>query len=160
MLFKNKLRYIIALAFLSLFSSCKEDLLDVTATDRISDDAILADSTLFEAYVINRYMGVKLQDKEAEGTPPGFGRGFEYGLWSSITDESMYTNDDNTWLIQRGQLSPENTGIAGTIWYDLGLGYPRIIVNFTEWNLVSASFTPSLCLRKKNHQLQICLQRS
>ncbi|UZR97592.1 RagB/SusD family nutrient uptake outer membrane protein [Chondrinema litorale] len=116
MLFKNKLRYIIALAFLSMFSSCKEDFLDVTATDRISDDAILADSTLFEAYVINRYMGVKLQDKEAEGTPPGFGRGFEYGLWSSITDESMYTNDDNTWLIQRGQLSPENTGIAGTIW--------------------------------------------
>jgi hypothetical protein len=61
-------------------------------------------------------MGVRLTDKEAEGTPPGFGRGFEYAMWSSVTDESIYNNDDNTWLIQRGQLAPENTGIAGTIW--------------------------------------------
>jgi hypothetical protein len=60
-------------------------------------------------------MGVRLTDKEAEGTPPGFGRGFEYAMWSSVTDESIYNNDDNTWLIQRGQLAPENTGIAGTI---------------------------------------------
>ena len=37
-------------------------------------------------------------------------------MWSSVTDESIYNNDDNTWLIQRGQLAPENTGIAGTIW--------------------------------------------
>jgi len=37
-------------------------------------------------------------------------------MWSSLTDESLYNNDDNTWLIQRGQLSPENTGIAGAIW--------------------------------------------
>jgi hypothetical protein len=28
----------------------------------------------------------------------------------------MYNNDDNTWLIQRGQLAPENLGIAGTFW--------------------------------------------
>jgi hypothetical protein len=37
-------------------------------------------------------------------------------MWSSITDESIYNNDDNTWLIQKGLLAPENTGIAGTIW--------------------------------------------
>lgn len=97
-------------------ASCNSDLLDVVPTDRVSDSSILTDSTLFESYVINRYMGVRLIDKEAEGTPPGFGRGFEYAMWSSVTDESMYNNDDNTWLIQRGQLAPENTGIAGTIW--------------------------------------------
>lgn len=97
-------------------ASCNSDLLDVVPTDRVSDSSILTDSTLFESYVINRYMGVRLTDKEAEGTPPGFGRGFEYAMWSSVTDESMYNNDDNTWLIQRGQLAPENTGIAGTIW--------------------------------------------
>ena len=99
-----------------LMTACKKDYLNITPTDRLSDASVLADSSLFEDYIINRYMGVRLQDKEGEGTPPGFGRGFEYALWSSVTDESIYNNDDNTWLIQRGQLAPENTGIAGTIW--------------------------------------------
>jgi starch-binding outer membrane protein, SusD/RagB family len=99
-----------------LLTGCNNDLLNVTPTDRISDAAIIADSSLFEDFIINRYMGAKLQDKEAEGTNPGFGRGFEYALWASITDESIYNSDDNTWLVQRGQLAPENTGITGTIW--------------------------------------------
>ncbi|MCF6407748.1 RagB/SusD family nutrient uptake outer membrane protein [Chitinophaga filiformis] len=99
-----------------IFTSCKKDYLDIVPSDKIADVAVLADSSLFENYVINRYMGVKLQDKEAEGTPPGFGRGFEYAMWSALTDEAIYNNDDNTWLIQRGLLAPENTGIAGTIW--------------------------------------------
>ncbi|MVT12255.1 RagB/SusD family nutrient uptake outer membrane protein [Chitinophaga tropicalis] len=98
------------------FTSCKKNYLDVVPTDRVNDVAVLSDSSLFQAYVINRYMGVKLQDKEAEGTPPGFGRGFEYAMWSSLTDESIYNNDDNTWVIQQGALAPENTGIAGTLW--------------------------------------------
>lgn len=106
---------LLALAFLGL-TACKKNFLDVTATDRVSNVALISDSALFQDYVINRYLGVKLQDKEAEGTLPGFGRGFEYGMWSSVTDESIYNNDDNTWLIQRGQLAPENTGIAGTLW--------------------------------------------
>jgi hypothetical protein len=95
--------------------SCSESL-DVVPTDRVSDSSILTDSSLFESFVINRYLGVRLTDKEAEGTPPGFGRGFEYAMWASLTDEAIYNNDDNTWLVQRGQLAPENTGIAGTIW--------------------------------------------
>lgn len=99
-----------------VLTSCKKNYLDIVPSDKIADVAVLADSSLFENYVINRYMGVRLQDKEAEGTPPGFGRGFEYAMWSSLSDESMYNNDDNTWLIQRGLLAPENTGIAGTIW--------------------------------------------
>ncbi|SHN40902.1 RagB/SusD family nutrient uptake outer membrane protein [Chitinophaga sp. CF418] len=99
-----------------IFTSCKKNYLDIVPSDKIADVAVLADSSLFENYVINRYMGVRLQEKEAEGTPPGFGRGFEYAMWSSLSDESIYNNDDNTWLIQRGLLAPENTGIAGTIW--------------------------------------------
>ncbi|AWW32681.1 RagB/SusD family nutrient uptake outer membrane protein [Echinicola strongylocentroti] len=99
-----------------LLVGCKEDFLDIVPTDRISDASILSDSTLFEAYVINRYLGVRLTNKEGDGNLPGFGRGFEYALWSSLTDESIYNNDDNTWIIQQGQLSPENTGIAGTFW--------------------------------------------
>jgi hypothetical protein len=111
-----KTKNIIYFLALVIFTSCKRNYLDIVPTDRVPDVAVLADSALFEDYVIGRYMGVKLQDKEAEGTPPGFGRGFEYAMWSSLTDESIYNNDDNTWLIQRGLLAPENTGIAGTIW--------------------------------------------
>jgi hypothetical protein len=117
MIFKVKYIYPVMLAALAcLASACNDGLLDVEATDRIGDDPIVSDSSLFEDFVINRYMGVRLQDKEAEGTPPGFGRGFEYALWASLTDEAIYNNDDNTWVVQRGQLAPENVGIAGTQW--------------------------------------------
>jgi hypothetical protein len=104
------------LAAMLMVTACQENFLDVVPTDRVSDASILSDSVLFESYVINRYMGTRLTDKEAEGTLPGFGRGFEYAMWSSLTDESIYNNDDNTWLVQRGQIAPENTGIAGTFW--------------------------------------------
>ena len=106
----------LALASGAVFTSCEKDYLDVTPTDRVSDAAILTDSTLFEAYVTNRYMGARLANKEGDSNQPGFGRGFEYGMWSSLTDESIYNNDDDTWLIQQGALSPENLGIAGTFW--------------------------------------------
>ncbi|WP_205528242.1 RagB/SusD family nutrient uptake outer membrane protein [Flavobacterium psychrotrophum] len=100
----------------AVLTGCEKDFLDVNPTSVVSDAAILTDSTLFEAYVINRYMGVKLTNKEGDSNQPGFGRGFEYGMWSSLTDESIYNNDDDTWLIQQGALAPENTGIAGTFW--------------------------------------------
>src|SRR4051812_21517816 len=94
-------------------TSCKKDLLNVQATDRISTTAIESDTAVYEAFVTNRYIGERLQDKEGDGSNPGFGRGFEYSMWSSLTDESIYNNDDATWLIQRGQLAPENLGGAG-----------------------------------------------
>ena len=106
----------IGILLLWIISGCDNNFLDITPTDQISEVAMVSDSSLFEDYVINRYLGTRLQNKEGEGTSPGFGRGFEYGMWSTITDESMYTNDDDTWLIQRGQLSPGNLGIAGVTW--------------------------------------------
>ncbi|MEO7311991.1 MAG: RagB/SusD family nutrient uptake outer membrane protein, partial [Chitinophagaceae bacterium] len=106
----------LALAALVLMASCKKDLLDITPTDRVSETALLSDSSLFEDFVVARYIGTKLQDKEGDGTNPGFGRGFEYAMWSSLTDESIYNNDDATWLIQRGLLAPENLGNAGVLW--------------------------------------------
>lgn len=114
---KNKFpNHILIAAGLMSLVSCKKDFLNITPTDRVSETALIADSSLFEDFVTNRYIGVRLQDKEGDGTNPGFGRGFEYGMWSSISDESIYNNDDNTWIIQRGGLSADNTGIAGTIW--------------------------------------------
>lgn len=106
----------IAAGLLFTASSCKKDFLEIQPTDRLSEQAIVSDSSLFEDFVVARYVGARLQDKEGEGTNPGFGRGFEYAMWSSLTDESIYNNDDATWLIQRGQLAPENLGNAGAFW--------------------------------------------
>jgi hypothetical protein len=137
--------YSLTLAAVGLFASCKQDYLNITPTDRILGDAVLADSALFQNYIIARYMSIKLQDKEGEGTNPGFGRGFEYGLWSSITDESIYNNDDNTWVIQQGQIAPENTGIAGTIW---GRSYRSIReCNYALNNIDSVEMSAALRIK-------------
>jgi starch-binding outer membrane protein, SusD/RagB family len=110
-------RHIIYTAVMATaITSCKKNFLTVTPTSLVTEASVLSDSLLFEDYVVARYVGIRLQDKEGDGTNPGFGRGFEYAMWSSLTDESIYNNDDNTWLVQRGLLAPENTGIAGTIW--------------------------------------------
>jgi hypothetical protein len=98
---------------LAMAASCKKDFLDINPTDRLSESALLGDSTLFESFVQNRYLGVRLQDKE---DIPGFGRGFTWAMWASLCDEAIYNNDDNTWSIVRGLLAPENLGIAGTVW--------------------------------------------
>ena len=137
---KTIFRNIVYTAFLAtVITSCKKDFLTIQPTDRLPQEYILADSSLFEDYVVARYVGIKLQDKEGDGTNPGFGRGFDYALWSSLTDESMYNNDDNTWLVQKGLLAPENTGIAGTIW---GRSYRGIRdCNFAISNIANVKMT-------------------
>jgi hypothetical protein len=116
MKYKHSIPVFILLSGVLALSSCKKDFLDVTATDRIPTNTLETDTAVFEAFVTNSYIGSRLQDKEADGTNPGFGRGFEYSMWSSLTDESIYNNDDNTWLVQRGQLAPENLGALGVLW--------------------------------------------
>lgn len=141
---KNRLLLILSFtAGVLSIVSCKKDFLEVKPTDRLSESALLADSSLFEEFITNRYLGVRLQDKEGEGTNPGFGRGFEYAMWSSVSDESIYNNDDNTWLIQRGLLAPENTGIAGTIW---GRSYRSI--RECNWALSNLAAVPMSATHK------------
>ncbi len=115
-----KLKYITPLCLMMggmlSITACKKDFLNVQPTDRIATSAIESDTAVYEAFVTNRYISARLQDKEGDGTNPGFGRGFEYSMWSSLTDESIYNNDDATWLVQRGQLAPENLGGAGVLW--------------------------------------------
>ncbi|SEO84446.1 RagB/SusD family nutrient uptake outer membrane protein [Niastella yeongjuensis] len=137
---KTIIRNIIYTAFIAtVITSCKKDFLSVQPTDRLPEEYILSDSSLFEDYIVARYVGIKLQDKEGDGTNPGFGRGFDYALWSSLTDESIYNNDDNTWLVQKGLLAPENTGIAGTIW---GRSYRGIRdCNFAISNIANVKMT-------------------
>ncbi|WP_316780666.1 RagB/SusD family nutrient uptake outer membrane protein [Pedobacter antarcticus] len=116
MKYNYKLPVFIVIGSLLTLGSCKKDFLETTATDRIPTNTLETDSAVFEAFVTNGYIGTRLQDKEADGTNPGFGRGFEYSMASSFTDESLYNNDDNTWMVQRGQLAPENLGALGVLW--------------------------------------------
>lgn len=123
-----------ACAASTLLFGCDRDFLQINPTDKLGENVVFSDSVVFDAYVVNRYIGARLQDKEGDGTDPGFGRGFEYSMWSSVTDESIYNNDDNTWLIQRGLLAPENLGMAGTIW-------PRSYRSIREVNFALSGLT-------------------
>lgn len=103
---------------MSLFTfACDSDLLDVEPTT-LTDDAIWQDAGLTEAYITNLYTGIRLTEKEASKDERyiGFGRGFHWAMWASITDEAVYSNDDQTYLVQRGQLSPSNYGWTSTVW--------------------------------------------
>jgi len=99
-----------------LFSACKKDFLDVNPTDRLTSASITTDTSLFEAYVKSTYIGETIGQNEGEGSPPGFGRGFEYAMSSSVTDESMYNTDNGSWLIEQGQMAANNTGFMGSLW--------------------------------------------
>jgi len=75
---KSLNKYIVLLALgATIFSACNKNLLDVTATDRISTEAIETDTAVLEAFIINKYIGERIISNEADGTNPGFGRGFE-----------------------------------------------------------------------------------
>jgi starch-binding outer membrane protein, SusD/RagB family len=98
-------------------ASCDRDLLDTTPTT-LSDEAVWADPSLAEAFILNLYTGIRLTEKEASQGERyiGFGRGFHWAMYASVTDEAVYSNDDQTYLVQRGQLSPSNFGWMSTTW--------------------------------------------
>jgi hypothetical protein len=97
--------------------SCDDDFLNTSPTS-LTDEAIWKDPNLAEAYIINLYTGIRLTNKEASQGERyiGFGRGFHWAMYASVTDEAVYSNDDQTYLVQRGQLSPSNYGWTSTVW--------------------------------------------
>ena len=97
--------------------SCNDDFLNVKPTS-LTDEAVWQDASLTEAYIINLYTGIRLTDKEPSKGERyiGFGRGFHWAMYASATDEAVYSNDDQTYLVQRGQLSPSNYGWISTVW--------------------------------------------
>ena len=99
-----------------LFTACKKNYLNISPTDRLTNTDILTDTSLFESYVLNTYIGEDIGVNEGAGSPPGFGRGFEYAMSCSATDESMYNTDNGSWLIEQGQMAADNTGFMGTLW--------------------------------------------
>lgn len=113
----KKLSIYIMIILAITVSSCDDDFLNVKPTS-LTDAAIWKDPGLTEAYIINLYTGIRLTDKEANQGERyiGFGRGFHWAMYASVTDEAVYSNDDQTYLVQRGQLSPSNYGWMSTVW--------------------------------------------
>jgi len=112
----KKLAYLFIITSL-LFTACDDDFLNVPSTD-LSDDLVWQDPVLAEAFIVDLYNGIRLTEKEQsrdEGSV-GFQRGLHWALWSSVTDETIYSNDDETYLVQRGQLSPGLFGFTSTAW--------------------------------------------
>jgi len=101
------------------FSSCQKDFLDVDSPN-LTDQEVWNDPALADAFIRGLYTSIRLADKEpghnGVDTPAGFGRGFHYAMWSSVSDETVFTNDDQTYLVQRGQLSPSNYGFISSAW--------------------------------------------
>ena len=119
----RKLAYIFIIISIA-FSSCDDSFLDVPSTE-LSDDLIWEDPVLAEAFIVDLYNGIRLTEKEqsrSEGAV-GFQRGLHWALWASVSDEAIYSNDDETYLVQRGQLSPSLFGFTSTTW---GRGYRSI----------------------------------
>jgi hypothetical protein len=104
---------ILLAAGMAALGACKKDFLDTTPTSIITDAAVWGDSSLAEAYVTGRYIGVGGNN---DGGKPGFGRSFEDAWMSSVTDESMVVWDNNTWFVQQGALTPDRTGWMSDTW--------------------------------------------
>lgn len=114
---KNYITILIATASVFMITSCEDDFLNTTSTD-LTDDLIWADPQLAETYLMNLYTSIRLADKEPSKyeSSQGLTRGHHWALWSSISDESIFTNDDQTYIIQRGQLSPSSYGWTSSSW--------------------------------------------
>lgn len=103
-----------------MFSACDDDFLDIESTD-LTDDVIWSDPALAESYILSLYTSIRLTNREAgigagDGASAGLTRGFFWAMFSSVTDETVYSNDDDTYTIQRGEMSPNNFGFVGTAW--------------------------------------------
>ncbi len=116
---KNKSLFILVVFISLFFSSCEKDYLDVDSPN-LTDQAVWADSNLADAFIRGLYTSVRLADKEpghnGGDTPAGFGRGFHWAMFNSVSDETIFSNDDQTYLVQRGQMTPSNFGFMSTVW--------------------------------------------
>jgi hypothetical protein len=111
--------YVLILISSFLIVSCDSDFLEVDSPN-LTDQAVWSDPALTQAFILGLYTSVRIVDKEpghnGEDTPAGFGRGYHWAMWCSVSDETIYSNDDDTYLVQTGQLSPSNYGWMSTTW--------------------------------------------
>ncbi len=82
-------------AALSL-AACNDDLLDISPSDRISDNVVWTDPNLIKAYLTNVYNGLP--------------HGYKIHMQSKMTDECVCTINFGAGIIPLGSLSPDNVG--------------------------------------------------
>ena len=80
----------------ALISSCEDDILNITPSDRFTEEAVWADEALIEAFIGNTYRTL----------PSGF-RYSLYGL-SIITDELNARSNAWAWSVWAGNLTPDD----------------------------------------------------
>jgi hypothetical protein len=142
-----KTRYIYTLIGFTvscLFSACKKDFLNTEPTNLISNEAIFSDSTLTEVYVVGRYIGVSQAWEEGK---PSFQRGFERPFLSSLTDESIATQNFDSYLFQQGIQTADNAGFMTNFW---GRGYRSIReINYALANIDAVPMSAKAKARMK-----------
>jgi hypothetical protein len=99
-----------------LITSCDNNLLKTQPTNRIASAGVWKDSTLVQAFVNDAYLGTAQIAHNNDSHGIGFGIGFQYAFMSSMTDESIYNNDNGTWQIVRGEMTPTNMGELVGLW--------------------------------------------
>lgn len=89
-------KFLLPVSFLAVFSSCQEDILDITPADRFTEEAVWADPALIEAFIGNTYRTI----------PSGL-RYSLYGL-SVVTDENNARSNAWAWSVWAGDLNPDD----------------------------------------------------
>jgi hypothetical protein len=95
---KNTLTFLFCLIAGVLLNSCDDDFLNTTSTD-LTDDLIWNDPELAEVYLMNLYTSIRLADKEPskDESSQGLTRGHHWALFSSISDESIFTKSGSVY---------------------------------------------------------------
>ncbi len=83
-----------------LLGGCQDELLEKQPVDKFSEEMVWTDPNLVEAFVNSKYRDL------------GWGFGESEYLWSSLSDESMFKHDYGTHVVNRGEVTPANLGVA------------------------------------------------
>lgn len=89
-------KILLSVSLLSIFSSCQEEILEITPADRFTEEAVWADQSLIEAFIGNTYRTI----------PSGL-RYSLYGL-SVVTDENNARSNAWAWSVWAGDLNPDD----------------------------------------------------
>lgn len=114
---KNKITLFLLFVIAVGLWSCDDDFLDTPSTD-LTDQDVWSDPQLAELYLLNLYTSVRLHQREPSKNDGSMGltRGHFWAMFSSVSDETVYSNDDDTYVIQQGAMSAGNFGFMSTAW--------------------------------------------
>lgn len=96
-------KFIIAVVSVLALVSCSDNILDISPSDRISDEQVWSDPNLTKAYLTNLYNAIP--------------HGFKIHMQSKLTDEACCTINWGAGIIPQGTLTPDNvTSVATSDW--------------------------------------------